>query len=189
MVFLLRSEALWVVWLLIGLHVTRAMFAGAVFERITALRSVNPLIPIAFCLLLAAIIYNRKQIQRLSYYLPVIILFFGLYISMLLILMSSIAILPTSTGFYIGHAIVSISWLVLAGWLMPGRRTSISMSIAAIAKLMLFDMSALTGFFRIVAFITSGLILIIIATRTAASETAPYKNQQPAPPVPEFQPQ
>lgn len=80
-------------------------------------------------------------------------------------------------SFYIGHMIVSISWMALASWLLVKRsankdakaeRTAgLVIAIVATAKLVLFDMAALSGIPRVLTFIVCGLLLIAVAAKGA----------------------
>lgn len=77
-------------------------------------------------------------------------------------------------GFFVGHMIVSISWMALAAWLLvkrpkPGtdpraaRVAGLVIAIGATAKLTLFDMASLSGIPRVITFIVCGLLLIAVA--------------------------
>ena len=96
-------------------------------------------------------------------------------------------------AFYIGHMIVSISWMALAAWLLVKRASNrasftdaksvrtagLIIAIVATAKLVLFDMAALDGIPRVLTFIVCGLLLIAVAAKGA------QRKQEPG----EFQPQ
>lgn len=77
-------------------------------------------------------------------------------------------------GFFVGHMIVSISWMALAAWLIvkrprPGadpkaaRVAGLVIAICATAKLVLFDMASLSGVPRVITFVVCGLLLIAVA--------------------------
>lgn len=77
-----------------------------------------------------------------------------------------------SAGFYGGHMVATICWIVLAAALFgyAARRSRAERSVpigaglalvaAAVAKLFLFDLGTLDGIFRVVVFIVVGLILL-----------------------------
>ncbi len=77
-------------------------------------------------------------------------------------------------GFFVGHMIVSISWMALAAWLLvkrpkPGtdpkaaRVAGLVIAVCATAKLVLFDMASLSGIPRVITFVVCGLLLIAVA--------------------------
>lgn len=77
-------------------------------------------------------------------------------------------------GFFVGHMIVSISWMALAAWLLvkrpkPGtdpkaaRVAGLVLAVCATAKLVLFDMASLSGIPRVITFVVCGLLLIAVA--------------------------
>ena len=92
--------------------------------------------------------------------------------------------MPSEVGFYAGHAIVSVAWLLLAAWLAIWRHTSLSigmfLSIGVITKLIFFDMQAIQGVPRITAFILSGIILIGIAVGYASKGAKKAPVYEPA---------
>ncbi|MGH3753479.1 MAG: DUF2339 domain-containing protein [Pseudonocardiaceae bacterium] len=82
--------------------------------------------------------------------------------------------LPDRTGFVTGHVVVTVSWTVAALVLLarglrsaPMRAAGLSLVGAAIAKLVLFDLSALDGVARVAAFLGAGLVLLAAGTRYA----------------------
>ncbi len=83
-----------------------------------------------------------------------------------------------STGFTAGHTAATIEWMIAAFALLAfGLRSvthahaalvaGLALTAAAIAKLFLFDLVALDGLFRVIAFIAVGLLLLIAGTRYA----------------------
>jgi hypothetical protein len=81
-------------------------------------------------------------------------------------------------GFLVGHAAATVTWMLAAGWLLlrslrGGRladlalRTGLLLSGVAVAKLFLFDLAALSGIVRSVAFIATGLLLLATGSRYA----------------------
>lgn len=86
---------------------------------------------------------------------------------------------PTRTGFLTGHVLVTVSWTVVALILLVrGLRAARSAAstrilggvlvVAAVAKLVLFDLVALDGLARVVAFLGAGLVLLAAGTRYAS---------------------
>lgn len=76
-------------------------------------------------------------------------------------------------GFYGGHAAATALWTVLAAVLMTAVarrsrdsalmvRVGLILVAAAVAKLFLFDLSALSGLFRVVAFVVTGVIVLVL---------------------------
>ncbi|QII09154.1 DUF2339 domain-containing protein [Rhodococcoides fascians A25f] len=83
-----------------------------------------------------------------------------------------------TTGFTAGHTAATIEWMIAAFALLAfGLRSvthahaalvaGLALTAAAIAKLFLFDLVALDGLFRVIAFIAVGLLLLIAGTRYA----------------------
>ncbi|WP_196249104.1 DUF2339 domain-containing protein [Rhodococcoides fascians] len=92
--------------------------------------------------------------------------------------MLGIGISGETTGFTAGHTAATIEWMIAAFALLAfGLRSvthahaalvaGLALTAAAIAKLFLFDLVALDGLFRVIAFIAVGLLLLIAGTRYA----------------------
>jgi|GEM_PF-2152269 len=98
-----------------------------------------------------------------------------------------------TTGFYAGHALISITWIALAAWILLSHRdffgengdllVGLILAIAATLKLVLFDLSTLGGIPRVLAFIVSGLLLIAVSVLRARSR-ATTPMPLPTGPVP-----
>lgn len=98
-----------------------------------------------------------------------------------------------ATGFYAGHALISITWIALAAWILLSHRdffgengdllVGLILAIAATLKLVLFDLSTLGGIPRVLAFIVSGLLLIAVSVLRARSR-ATTPMPPPTEPVP-----
>ncbi|MGA8045109.1 MAG: DUF2339 domain-containing protein [Dermatophilaceae bacterium] len=102
-------------------------------------------------------------------------------------------------GFYGGHAVATAAWTALGATLITvvARRSQhrelmahlgLGLIAVAIAKLFLFDLSALSGLFRVVAFVVTGLIVLVVAvaySRSTEDDDAeppqPQAESQPAP--------
>ncbi len=107
----------------------------------------------------------------------------GLYGATSLVVTLTLLVSPDRTGFTAGHALVTVSWTIVAlGLLARGisrpalRVTGLVLVAAAVAKLVLFDLVALDGMARVAAFLGAGLVLLAAGTRYArlvAEATAP----------------
>ena len=91
----------------------------------------------------------------------------GLYGAASVVLTVALLLVPRQAGFVGGHAIVTISWTVVAlallarGISRPALRIAGLVLVAvAVAKLFLFDLVALDGLARVAAFVGAGLLLL-----------------------------
>jgi uncharacterized membrane protein len=93
-------------------------------------------------------------------------------------------------GFVTGHALVTLSWTVVAAVLLargvrrPAMRVAgMVLVAAAVAKLILFDLVALDGLARVAAFLGAGLLLLAAGTRyarlVAEAEPAAVEEESP----------
>jgi hypothetical protein len=84
----------------------------------------------------------------------------------------------TALGFTIGHAVATVTWMLAATWLLLRGlersrdadltlRTGLVLAGVSVAKLFLFDLAALNGLVRSVAFIVMGLLLLATGSRYA----------------------
>jgi uncharacterized membrane protein len=94
-------------------------------------------------------------------------------------------------GFRAGHALATILWMLAAAWLLiRGLRRSrdadlsvwlgLGLAAGAVGKLFLYDLAALQGIWRVIAFIVVGLLLLATGAgyakaldRARAARTAP----------------
>lgn len=90
------------------------------------------------------------------------------------VLSIGLAISPDRTGFLLGHVLVTASWTVGALVLLvrgvrsvPPRVAGLALVGAALAKLVLFDLSSLDGLARVAAFLVAGLVLLAAGHRYA----------------------
>ncbi len=85
-----------------------------------------------------------------------------------------------ATGFTVGHALATVTWMLAAAWLLLRGlersrdadltlRTGLLLSGVCVAKLFLFDLAALSGLVRSVAFIATGLLLLATGSRYATA--------------------
>lgn len=98
----------------------------------------------------------------------------GLYGATALVVLMALLAAPDRVGFTAGHALVTVSWTVLAlvllarGIRRPALRVAGSvLVVAAVAKLVLFDLVALDGIARVAAFLGAGLVLLAAGSRYA----------------------
>ncbi|WP_377644751.1 DUF2339 domain-containing protein [Oryzobacter terrae] len=82
------------------------------------------------------------------------------------------------TGFTVGHAVATVTWMLAAAWLLLRGldraadsdlvlRSGLLLSGVSVAKLFVYDLAALSGIVRSVAFIVTGLVLLATGTRYA----------------------
>jgi hypothetical protein len=98
----------------------------------------------------------------------------ALYGSTAALLSVGLLVSPDRTGFLLGHVLVTVAWTVGAFVLLlrgvenvPLRVAGLSLVAAALAKLVLFDLSSLDGMARVAAFLVAGLVLLAAGTRYA----------------------
>jgi uncharacterized membrane protein len=97
-----------------------------------------------------------------------------LYAAAGFVLCAALLVSQTPSGFLFGHTVVTVSWTVAALILLvkgvdvlPLRAAGLVLVGAAVAKLVLFDLSALDGIARVAAFIGAGLVLLTAGARYA----------------------
>ncbi|HET6967333.1 MAG TPA: DUF2339 domain-containing protein [Ornithinibacter sp.] len=84
------------------------------------------------------------------------------------------------TGFTVGHALATVTWMLAAAWLLLRGldrsrdadltlRTGLLLTGVCVAKLFLYDLAALSGLVRSVAFIATGLLLLATGSRYATA--------------------
>lgn len=85
------------------------------------------------------------------------------------------------TGYLLGHCVVSVGWMLLAAWALLGRAPVPAggslwvggfLAAAAVLKLVFFDLQALTGVARALAFLACGLVLLTIVSLRSRGERA-----------------
>lgn len=98
----------------------------------------------------------------------------ALYGSTATFLSAGLLVSPDRDGFLLGHVFVTVSWTVAALVLLlrgidsvPLRVAGLSLVVAALAKLVLFDLSSLDGMARVAAFLVAGLVLLAAGARYA----------------------
>ena len=100
-------------------------------------------------------------------------------------------------GFLGGHVAATLIWFGAAAAVLMRARTlsgsarslalatGLAVLTAAVAKLFLFDLTALAGVFRVIAFIVAGLVLLSLGVAYAQSLTSGEKQTQPTTPLPQ----
>jgi hypothetical protein len=98
----------------------------------------------------------------------------GLYGTAGLAVSLALLVAPDRTAFTVGHAVVTVTWTVVAlvllarGLRRPAlRATGLVLVAGAVTKLVLFDLVALDGLVRVAAFLGAGLVLLAAGTRYA----------------------
>ncbi|MGW6443739.1 DUF2339 domain-containing protein [Lentzea sp. NPDC055074] len=109
------------------------------------------------------------------------------------VLCAALLISPDETGFLFGHSIVTVSWTIAALFLLVRginnkalRISGLILVAAAVVKLVLFDLSALDGVARVLAFLGAGLVLLTAGARyaklvTSARNPESYESKPVAP--------
>jgi hypothetical protein len=92
---------------------------------------------------------------------------------------AALLVSPTRDAFLVGHVLVTVSWTAIALVLLArGLKDSLSrvlggvLVIAAVVKLVTFDLTALDGLARVAAFLGAGLVLLAAGSRYAKAVAA-----------------
>ncbi|MEJ3655773.1 DUF2339 domain-containing protein [Actinomycetes bacterium KLBMP 9759] len=98
----------------------------------------------------------------------------GLYGATGVVVTAALLIDPTRDAFTAGHAVVTVSWTIAPLVLLARgiSRTALRVAglvlvAAAVAKLVFFDLGALDGIARVIAFLGAGLVLLAAGTKYA----------------------
>ena len=198
----------WVAWLLGAVVITGVLFRHVIVLAPVWLTDTSALLQAVLILgFIAATTLARENF----YHRP---LWLQLLVGATMLYLSATAIVTITTylgnliagttgmhlGFLIGHATVSILWMALAAVLMlhrslltqPGALwTGVGLAVAGTVKLVFFDLVALSGVPRAIAFLLSGLALLAIASlrgrRTGDAQDDNHSDEpgdRPAPTVP-----
>ena len=152
----------------------RFTVAPTVPELVTAVAASALIVALAAALLVAGgrLGWIRPDASRAAIWVPIGLVW--LYGAAGVIVNAALLVSPTSTGFTAGHAVVTVSWTVGALVLLARglRRQALRIAglvlvAAAVAKLVLFDLVALDGLARVIAFLGAGLVLLAAGTRYA----------------------
>jgi len=92
---------------------------------------------------------------------------------------AALLVSPSRDAFLVGHVLVTVSWTAVALVLLArGLKDSLSrvlggvLVVAAVVKLVTFDLTALDGLARVAAFLGAGLILLAAGSRYARAVAA-----------------
>ncbi|MHA2788882.1 DUF2339 domain-containing protein [Corynebacterium sp. S7] len=183
--WLLRSQKtyntiVWVAWA--GVAVLLTVDFSPVFTRRTVFDLASPEIAlqaVCFALVLVVGFLNREGLKGVQpgVLIGLSLVAMYLYLVVVVTIFSFLFALPFSVlagfGYVVGHAFVSVSWILLAAWVLLSKRfladrlsliIGLVLAIGAAAKLVFFDLSSLDGITRAIAFTVSGIMLIVIAT-------------------------
>ncbi|GAB2827352.1 DUF2339 domain-containing protein [Lentzea nigeriaca] len=90
------------------------------------------------------------------------------------VLCTALLVSPDESGFLFGHSVVTVSWTIAALFLLVKGINNKALRIsglilvgAAVIKLVTFDLAALDGVARVLAFLGAGLVLLTAGTRYA----------------------
>ncbi|MCQ9353172.1 hypothetical protein NQ015_06350 [Corynebacterium sp. 153RC1] len=80
----------------------------------------------------------------------------------------------TWTAFYAAHALTSVGWIGVATWALAKRRASLAvgtfLAVAGTVKLVFFDLAAISGVPRTVAFLVCGVLLLVTAIQRSRDD-------------------
>ena len=171
----------WITWIATALIFTFtsgvAVFYGLVAPLLPTERMIEGLLLI---IIVATALGTRSIFDGMPTWGRVLIALSGLHLS-------AIGVVSVATyignmmdqadlGFFVGHAAVSVLWIGLAAYALLGNhqlgdQASLSsgslLAVAGVAKLILIDLSTITGIMRVVAFLVSGVTLLTIAALRA----------------------
>ncbi len=153
--------------------------AGAVAELAAALATSLALVAVAGIGLLAlarlGALRDRTRAAVLVGALGVV----GLYGATGAVVAASLLVSPTRGAFLVGHVLVTVSWTAVALVLLArGLQASLPrilggvLVVAAVIKLVTFDLTALDGLARVAAFLGAGLVLLAAGSRYAKAVAA-----------------
>ena len=145
---------------------TQAILAGLVLSTLVLAGAVG------FLVAAARVGWIRPDSQSAAVWGPVSAV--ALYGAAGMVITTALLIAPDESGFRGGHAVVTVSWTLAAlvllarGIRRPALRVAgMALVVAAVAKLVLFDLVALDGLARVGAFLGAGLVLLAAGARYA----------------------
>lgn len=111
----------------------------------------------------------------------------GLYGATGTMITAALLAVPSRSGFVGGHAVVTISWTLVALVLLARgiarrglRLAGLALAAAAVAKLLLFDLVALDGLARVAAFVGAGLLILAAGSHYARLVARAERTPKPA---------
>lgn len=181
----------WFFWLVVALWITWRLSGSVLLKQplwlTDHIAAVQALLIVAF---LAAAVSRRGALAGFAPWIQAVFAVAALHLSMVAIVSATTwagQLIAGETGMWlgylIGHAAVSVLWMVLAGWVLLAdtglaQRSSLStgvlLAVAATVKLVFFDLGTLEGLPRAVAFLVSGVALLTISVlRTRRGPSGP----------------
>ncbi|MBN6035632.1 DUF2339 domain-containing protein [Amycolatopsis sp. 195334CR] len=156
---------------------------GPATDVLITAAAVSPLIALA-AVLLAVAAFRTEAAKSVTPLVAVVAGMAVLYGAAGTVLYPVRLLVDGELGFLIGHALITVSWTVAAlVLLLRGLRrkalriTGLVLVAAALAKLVLFDLSSLDGMARVGAFLGAGLVLLAAGTRYARLVSATRSAQ------------
>ena len=145
------------------------------------------ILPAAASLALALYFFQRKRTFT-EMQIPVVLGAATLLTASSIIPGTLLLIDKSEMSFMLGHMIISVSWIVLGILLLSRdgdlwKRLGLALALAAVAKLVFFDLSILGGVVQVLAFILSGAILLLAAfqrEKLFGKKSAPTTPQNPS---------
>ncbi|HSK60950.1 MAG TPA: hypothetical protein VK935_18060, partial [Actinomycetospora sp.] len=156
--------------------------AGALGELAGALATSLVLVAVAGIGLLALARLGALRDRTRAAVLVSVLGVVGLYGATGAVVTASLLVSPTRSAFLVGHVLVTVSWTAVALVLLArGLQTPTRvlprilggvLVVAAVIKLVLFDLTALDGLARVAAFLGAGLVLLAAGSRYAKAVAA-----------------
>lgn len=155
--------------------VSQAIAASNPYAGAPAAPSLGWQVPVQWCLALfltAAVMWASSLVERVfpKELLRVALAALGLYLWMGFLVFSAFFFSYSGLSFIVAHMMTTLSFigtvvalLAFSGRLAPvWRRFALGLLLVAVGKLFLFDLQALDGLFRVIAFTFTGVILLAL---------------------------
>lgn len=156
---------------------SQAMAASNPYAGVPAAPSLGWQVPVQWCLALfltAAVMWASSLVERVfpQQLLRVALAALGLYLWMGFLVTSAFFFSYSELSFIVAHMMTTLSFigtvvalLAFSGRIAPvWRRFALGLLFVAVGKLFLFDLQALDGLFRVIAFTFTGVILLALNT-------------------------
>ncbi|MBI9000336.1 hypothetical protein M0E87_08465 [Corynebacterium sp. CCM 9185] len=186
------GDAPWITWIGSALVLT-SVTSSAVFSRDVEflLRPERMVEGLFLIIIVTTALLTRASFDEMPPWGRVLIALSGLHLS-------AVGVVSVTTyigkmmnqvdlGFFAGHAAVSILWIGLAAYVLLGNndlsaQTSLSsgtlLAVAGVVKLVFVDLSTIGGMMRVVAFLVSGMALLVIAALRAKRDQSTEKSTE-----------
>lgn len=185
----------WATWLAAALVITFALSRSVLNKSpLWLIDHVAVLQAALITVFLGVVLTRRRILGRLPGWVQVALAVAGLHLSMVAVVTAATwlgnAVAGATgmwLGYLIGHAVVSVLWMVLAAWILlvaPGLSDAVSLragmilALAGVIKLVFFDLGTLEGLPRALAFLISGIALLAIAALRTRRRPAGLEEQQ-----------